>query len=108
MERTELTLHLPNGGTLSCMPGEVYQWGAEVTVTIPGRTPPVMGWTASEWGDDPEAVMGAIMSLATSGPYTHAMVPRSTLWKVLEHLELSTPPELRVHLLAILQATSGE
>lgn len=65
MPRPELQIPLPNGCTLRCGEGTTHQWGGDVRICDP-QGKELLYWAADEWGDDPELVVGAIFSAATS------------------------------------------
>ena len=64
----ELVIPLPNGNTLRCGQGEEYNWGGYVRVCS-SHGEELMYWSAMEWEEDPEAIMGAIFGYALDIPF---------------------------------------
>lgn len=76
-----LIIPLPNGGTLRCDEGEEYAYGSAVRI-CDQKGNEILMWTAEEWRDDPEQVMGAIFmaSLDSIQELTKNRVLRDGAW----------------------------
>lgn len=62
----EITIPLPWGGSLCCGEGEHYQWGGYVRVCDRDGNE-ILYYDKQEWADEPESVMGALLSCADTG-----------------------------------------
>lgn len=57
----ELILALPKGGTFRCGPStDSHRWGDYVRICSPNGEE-LFYWSADEWRDEPESVMGDII-----------------------------------------------
>lgn len=59
----ELKLTQSNGRTIVCEEGNTHTWGSMIRV-LDKHGFEIACWSAQEWADDPESVMGAIMACA--------------------------------------------
>jgi hypothetical protein len=59
----DLVIPLPNGGSLRCGEGVDHQWGGDLRICDTEGFEILM-WTADEWRDEPEEVIGAAFSAA--------------------------------------------
>jgi len=61
----EITIPLPNGGSLRCGPGEEYQYGSYLRICDPDGNE-ILYWDVAEWEaeGEGESVIGACMSAA--------------------------------------------
>lgn len=65
MKPKELTIPLPNGGTLRCGPGHDYDWGGYIRI-CDARGKELLYWESSEWElqGEGESVIGAAFAAA--------------------------------------------
>lgn len=59
----EIEIPLDSGGTLCCGPGETFEWGGYVRI-CDGDGNEILYWTAEEFAEDPEQVIGAVFAAA--------------------------------------------
>lgn len=85
---TTLKVELKNGNVIESS-GNKYSYGAEVT--IKNSKGEILGhWDSEEWRDDPECVMGAILSCANGIPNSNLNIDFDQVSRALKNADWET------------------